>query len=234
MEPYLDPVVIDRSASLVEALEAIDRSGVSSVVMVERSRRLIGILGGSEVRRALLSRRSLDEPTESFVKRDRGVVGPDVPRAEALDLMHGRALEQVPVVDEGGHLLGVHTPSEMFGSAERENWTVIVAGGRGSRLRPLTDDIPKPMVPIAGRPVLERLVLHLVCFGIQGEGGGGPEAHRRVVAKRSRSAQRLLNRREYATRPSGRGRSLDQTRFAGRRGAPWAGVAWKGGKIWLR
>jgi NDP-sugar pyrophosphorylase family protein len=81
--------------------------------------------------------------------------------------MRARHISQVPVVDEEGQLLGLHVMQELIGGVERSNWAVIMAGGRGTRLGPLTDQIPKPMLQVAGRPILERLVLHMVGSGVR-------------------------------------------------------------------
>jgi NDP-sugar pyrophosphorylase family protein len=81
--------------------------------------------------------------------------------------MRARGISQVPVLDPAGRLVGVHLLREFLGLAARSNWAVLMAGGRGQRLRPLTERIPKPMIPVAGRPILERLVLHLVGAGIR-------------------------------------------------------------------
>jgi NDP-sugar pyrophosphorylase family protein len=88
-------------------------------------------------------------------------------RSEVLDLMRARTLNQVPIIDQCGRLAGLHLLREIIGAVERPNWVVIMAGGRGERLRPITDSIPKPMVKVAGRPILERILLHLVGFGIR-------------------------------------------------------------------
>ena len=55
---------------------------------------------------------------------------------------------------------------QMVSRAERPNRAVILAGGKGTRLHPITEQIPKPMVTVAGRPILERLILHLVSCGL--------------------------------------------------------------------
>ena len=55
----------------------------------------------------------------------------------------------------------------VVGGPHRDSWAMVMAGGRGSRLGPLTDEVPKPMLPVAGRPILERIVLHLVGCGIR-------------------------------------------------------------------
>ena len=81
--------------------------------------------------------------------------------------MQARQIAQIPVVDSERRVVGLHLLHEMLSIVERPNRAVIMAGGRGSRLGPLTDTVPKPMLLVAGRPILERIVLHLVGFGIR-------------------------------------------------------------------
>jgi NDP-sugar pyrophosphorylase family protein len=83
-----------------------------------------------------------------------------------LDLMQALALPQIPEVDADGRVVRLHLLKEIVGGPRRTNRAVILAGGRGTRLRSVTGDLPKPMVSVAGRPILERLVLHLVGSGI--------------------------------------------------------------------
>jgi NDP-sugar pyrophosphorylase family protein len=73
----------------------------------------------------------------------------------------------VPVVDDRGHLVGLHVVQELLGGEKRPNAAVVLAGGRGTRLGTLTAATPKPMLLVAGRPILERIVLHLVGSGIR-------------------------------------------------------------------
>jgi NDP-sugar pyrophosphorylase family protein len=81
--------------------------------------------------------------------------------------MNSRLIDQIPIIDTDGHAVGIHLIHEILGRVERPNWAIIMAGGRGTRLHPITHHIPKPMIKVAGRPILERLVLHLVGHGIQ-------------------------------------------------------------------
>jgi len=80
--------------------------------------------------------------------------------------MQARSIAQVPVVDSNGRVIAVHLLKELLGRIDRPNIAVIMAGGRGTRLQPVTDAIPKPMVTVAGRPILERIINHLVGYGI--------------------------------------------------------------------
>ncbi len=148
-------------------MEAIQRGRCWLALVVDRDRRLLGLLTDGDIRRALLAGAGLDDRAEPCVQKNFVSVSPVASRTEVLDLMRARSLNQIPIVDEQGKLVGLHLLREMIGAVLRPNWAVIMAGGRGERLRPLTDTIPKPMVNVAGRPILERIILHLVGFGIR-------------------------------------------------------------------
>jgi NDP-sugar pyrophosphorylase family protein len=81
--------------------------------------------------------------------------------------MKARSIRQVPVLDAERRLVGIHFLEALIGTTEKPNAAVIMAGGEGRRLRPFTDARPKPMMEVAGRPILERIVLHLVGYGIK-------------------------------------------------------------------
>src|SRR3989475_11312000 len=81
--------------------------------------------------------------------------------------MRAHEIGTVPVLDDEKHLNGFHLMRDLLENGERRNWALILAGGKGTRLRPLTETTPKPMVTVAGRPILERLVLHLVGWGVR-------------------------------------------------------------------
>ncbi len=152
---------------LIDAMRAIDRGGVEIAMVLDGDGRLVGTLTDGDVRRALLKGVGLDAQLLPFVQQQYTAVGLEAGRAEVLELMQARTISQVPVIDQNGRLVGLHLLHEIVGCAERPNWAVIMAGGKGTRLKPLTDLIPKPMIRVAGRPILERLVLHLVGFGIR-------------------------------------------------------------------
>jgi NDP-sugar pyrophosphorylase family protein len=80
--------------------------------------------------------------------------------------MTARRIEAIPVIDTSGRPVGLHLLHEFLQPVERPNWAVVMAGGLGNRLRPLTETLPKPMLRVAGRPILERIVHHAVGFGI--------------------------------------------------------------------
>jgi len=154
-------------ASLIECMRNMDISGAGIALAVDSEFRLIGTISDGDVRKALVKGCSLDSSITTHINRNCLYVLPTVPRADVLDMMHARRFEQIPIVDEQGKVIGLHLLHDILGNFARPNWAVVMAGGKGMRLRPLTEKIPKPMIRVAGRPLLERIILHLVSCGIR-------------------------------------------------------------------
>lgn len=164
----LSRVTLSPKARLIEALRVIEDGARGVAFVCDARRRVMGTLTDGDVRRAILAGASLDSRcVAEIMRRDFASVSPSAGRAEVLDMMRARAIEQVPVIDTHGRLCGLHSLHDLIGAAERPNWAVIMVGGKGTRLGPLTEQVPKPMIPVAGRPILERLVLHLLGYGIR-------------------------------------------------------------------
>ena len=153
------------SSTVRQGLESIDRSGLGVVVLLDLNGRLAGIATDGDIRRALLGGATLDSPLLPHANPNPAVCHATDSRAAIIDLMLARELELLPVVDDDSRVVGLHTVRGVLGRRQRENPVLILAGGRGRRLGPRTDDLPKPMLPVAGRPILERLVHHFVGYG---------------------------------------------------------------------
>jgi dTDP-glucose pyrophosphorylase len=162
----LKSLCVPRTGVLRDVLEKLEAGGVEIVLVVDEGR-LQGVITDGDVRRALLRGASLDSPLGKFVIRECVTASPNASRTEVLDLMNSRRITQVPIIDADKKLLGMHLLHDMLGASPRENLAVVMCGGRGTRLAPLTNAVPKPMLRVAGRPILERIVLHLVGFGVR-------------------------------------------------------------------
>lgn len=162
----LDRYCIAPEASILDALKKISRAGIAMVVVCE-GKKVLGTLTDGDIRRALIGGADLSSPISNYYTRQFISVDPDVLRADVLDLMKARVIEQIPIIDSKGELKGIHTMHSLLGHSSKPNWAVIMAGGKGTRLGKLTVDTPKPMLKVAGKPILERLVLHLISYGIK-------------------------------------------------------------------
>lgn len=163
----LQACILPENANLRDALQALDSGAFQIALSVQPSGILEGILTDGNVRRALLGGATLETSVGSYLNRNFVRVLEDQSRAEALDLMQSLRIKQLPIVDQSGHLRGLHLLDALISPVRLPNEAVILAGGKGMRLRPITEHLPKPMLKVAGRPILERLVLHLAGHGIR-------------------------------------------------------------------
>jgi len=163
----LENACVSSAGRLVDAMLSLNISGVEIALVTDDEGRLLGVLTDGDIRRALLAGATLESPLKPYIRDKYTSVDPILARAEVLELMQARGLSQIPAVDAAGRVVGLHLLQQIIGAVERPNWAVILAGGRGRRLHPITATLPKPMLKVAGRPIIERLVLHLVGFGIR-------------------------------------------------------------------
>ncbi len=159
--------VIEDTRTIRAAMQAISDNWREVVLVADREGRVVGLVTDGDIRRGLLSGLTMESPVRGVMTKDYVHVGMDADRAAVLDLMMARRIRHIPVLDRDRRLLGIHFLESLLGTADKPNAAVIMAGGEGRRLRPLTDRLPKPMVPVAGRPILERIVLHLVGYGVK-------------------------------------------------------------------
>ena len=167
MTSALDAYLLAEDATLRDAMAAVDRGAARIALAVDADGRLTGVVTDGDLRRALLLGTDLKDPVAPVLTRRYLSVTPDEGRAAALELMRARRIDAVPVVDADGRPVGLHLLQQFLAPVTRTNWAVIMAGGEGVRLRPLTENVPKPMLLVAGRPIIERLVLHLVGSGFK-------------------------------------------------------------------
>ena len=163
----LEAATVDVGGTIRDAMLALDRGSLDIALVLDAARRLVGLMTDGDVRRVLLRGGGVSDRVADHMQKQFTAVGPRAGRAEVIELMQARYIQQIPVVDEHGTLVGLHLLRDVIGAPTRPNWAVVMAGGRGTRLAPLTDQMPKPMLRVAGRPILERIVLHLVGQGIR-------------------------------------------------------------------
>ena len=167
MSPALDDAKVLHHQRLLDVLWALERGSLSIALVVDEHDRLRGLFTDGDVRRLVLRGVPVESPLAPHVRSEFIAVRPETGRADVLELMKARHLGQVPIVDGDGRLVGLQSIRDLIGVPLRPNVAVVMAGGRGTRLLPLTERIPKPMLTVAGRPILERIVLHLMSFGIR-------------------------------------------------------------------
>ncbi len=155
-------------ATLRDALSAITLNRTGIVAVVDADRKLLGTLTDGDVRRALLAGKDLTT-TIALLVRDQEPVSADLDAdyATLVALLHSRDVRQIPLLDADGRLADLVTLEDLLPDEVVPLQAVIMAGGFGQRLRPLTEKMPKPMLPVGDKPVMELIIGQLREFGIR-------------------------------------------------------------------
>jgi dTDP-glucose pyrophosphorylase len=159
--------LLPASANLQQAIRNLDDTGLQIVLVVTADNVLLGTVTDGDIRRGLLRGLDLNSGVESIMHREPLVVPPALGRDTVLQLMQANRFHQLPVIDEGRHIVGLHVWDELLLPSQRPNLMVIMAGGQGTRLRPHTEKCPKPLLKVSGKPMLEHIIERAKAEGFQ-------------------------------------------------------------------
>lgn len=170
----LGPFLLHPEATIRDAMACIDRNAKGIAMVVDEGQHLVAVITDGDVRRAILAgldvgasigallERKVEEPFPEPVALPAGT-----PTGELVHLMNRYRLRHVPLVDEELRVVDLAILTDLVAEYDLPLTAVVMAGGYGTRLRPLTDDTPKPMLPVGGRPLLEHIIDQLRTCGIR-------------------------------------------------------------------
>lgn len=170
----LESVLVSPEYSVRGVMESIDRSGKGIALVLDEQRRLIATVTDGDIRRAILAGMDLNLKVGELVTRRAHAANSEpltapvgTPNDVLLHTMNETGLRHVPLVDEDDRVVSVVLLADLVKEYELPLRAVVMAGGFGTRLRPLTEDLPKPMLPLGSRPLLELIVEQLRDAGIR-------------------------------------------------------------------
>jgi dTDP-glucose pyrophosphorylase len=169
----LAQIVVSQLCPVRQVIESIDRSAKGIALVLDEAGHLIGTVTDGDVRRAILAGMDLDLPVDELLTQRKSpfkspVTAPvGTPDATLLHLMTENTVRHIPLVDAEGRVVDVAFMSDLVKEYEQPLRAIVMAGGYGTRLRPLTNDLPKPMLPLGEKPLLEVIVNQLREAGIK-------------------------------------------------------------------
>lgn len=152
-------------ATIQETMLKLDKGAKGVVFVLDDTARLAGVVTDGDIRRGILTGLDMDRPVTDIINSGFMSVGYSVSKEEAFRRMSQASIRHMPVLDDSGRLMGMYALTELIGK-EVGVKAVVMAGGFGTRLKPLTDNIPKPMLPLGNRPMLEYTLERLKLAGI--------------------------------------------------------------------
>lgn len=159
----VEGILIPPTISTVAALRRMDETGEKILFVTDEERRLLGVVTDGDIRRLVLRGESLDTPISEAMNCSPHVVRAGFDVETAREVMLSQRVESLPVIDEQGRVVGAVRWIDLFEEARRERErvelpVVIMAGGEGTRLAPFTKVLPKPLVPVGDRPMVEHVM----------------------------------------------------------------------------
>ena len=160
-------VLVSAGATVGDAIARIDASAHQIALVVDTQERLLGVMTDGDVRRAILRGVPMSAPVDSVMNTQPLTAPQGTSNKQLLALMRRHVVHQMPLVNESRQVTGVALIDDLIGAREKPNWVVLMAGGLGTRLRPLTEQTPKPMLDLHGKPILESILENLVGEGFR-------------------------------------------------------------------
>ena len=165
-----DSLFMGRDGTLRDAMRCIDANRTGIALVADGERRLLGTVTDGDIRRAILADIDLDTPLPGVLaaRAEPAATAPaGTGPAELLKLMADWEVRHLPLLDEAGRVVDVALLTDLVRDYELPIAAMVMAGGFGSRLLPLTQSTPKPMLPVGDRPVLEHIIDQLRVSGIR-------------------------------------------------------------------
>lgn len=150
--------ILSENSTIAQAIRNLDQLAIKIVMLTNSADVLQGTVSDGDIRRGLLKGMDLNSPLTGVIHRNALVVPPELNREFVKQLMVANKVQQIPVVDVHHHIVGLHLWDEINAPVALSNTMVIMAGGMGTRLRPHTENCPKPLLPVAGKPMLEHII----------------------------------------------------------------------------
>jgi len=157
--------LVSSSASLRQTIAAITKGSLQIALVVDDNDKLLGTVTDGDIRKAILAGKDMNTTAGEAMRKEPITSAASTPRAAVLKLMREKRIHQMPLLDRHGKVVDVLTVDDLIGAHQKPNAIVIMAGGLGTRLQPLTQDMPKPMLKVGGKPILETIIQSFIDQG---------------------------------------------------------------------
>ncbi len=160
-------ILTSPTTQIINAIEIIDAEATGIALVVDDDNRLLGTVTDGDVRRAILKGIQLDESVSRIMNSQPTVAKVNDNKEAILSRMKLKDLKQIPILDDDGRVVSMEMINELIRADERENWVLLMAGGMGKRLNPLTNECPKPLLKVGDKPILETIIQNFIDHGFR-------------------------------------------------------------------
>lgn len=158
-------LAVKSSASIIETMKNIDNTSSQFAVVVDEYLRLLGTVTDGDIRRGILKGVSLEDAISKIMNRNPVTIHKGVSKKTIEELFRKKKLRHLPVISNTGEVVDIYLSEEYIEPLGLDNWVVLMAGGLGTRLRPLTEETPKPMLKVGTKPILQTILESFIDYG---------------------------------------------------------------------
>jgi dTDP-glucose pyrophosphorylase len=160
-------IVVDPETIIIEAIKILDKSAMQILLVVGMDDTLLGSVTDGDVRRGILKNIPLESPIATIMNPTPVMATEADSRKKIISIMKRRSLKHIPIVNDKKQLINLYVSDELNKEEQKDNWVILMAGGLGTRLRPLTEDLPKPLLQVGNKPILENILEKFIDHNFQ-------------------------------------------------------------------
>ena len=161
----IDGIKLNINSTIKEALKIIDSGAIRIALVVDSDNKLLGTLSDGDIRRGLLKNLSLNDTIEDLYSKSPTIASVNDSNERIIQKAISKQVYQIPVVDDEGIVVDIVNLATLLNITKKRNRVILMAGGLGTRLRPLTQDIPKPLLKVGNKPILETIIKNFANYG---------------------------------------------------------------------
>lgn len=160
-----EKVLVAPETSIIDAMRRMDETALQIIMVVSGERQLLGTVTDGDIRRAILKGTDLKVSIDTVMNKRPTAFKANESRQDMLTAMRLLDIARVPIVDDRNRVVGLQILDQLLRPASKDNPVVLMAGGLGSRLSTLTQNCPKPLLPIGNQPVLQTILENFISHG---------------------------------------------------------------------
>lgn len=158
-------LVVTSDTTIIETMKNIDQTSSQIALVVDENNKLQGTVTDGDIRRGILRGIPLEQSIAKIMNRSPITICQGTSKQASKKLFQTKRLRQIPVVDQENHITDILFSDILLDTITHDNWVVFMAGGLGTRLRPLTEHLPKPMLTVGSKPILQTILENFIDYG---------------------------------------------------------------------
>ncbi|CAA7603189.1 Nucleotidyl transferase domain protein [Acididesulfobacillus acetoxydans] len=160
-------VLIAPDTPILKAIEIIDKGAAKIALVADKEKSLLGTVTDGDIRRGILNGIAMDDAVSRVMNPHPFTARSEERQETILAIMKLKRLQQIPILDQSGHITGIELLENLVQGDIRDNWVVVMVGGLGTRLHPLTQNYPKPLLKVGSKPLLETILENFMEYGFR-------------------------------------------------------------------